>query len=767
MLEHKTVWILALTLLISGHAWGEEPLVRRAAPILLTFDIELESDIEFFRELDPPAPCTLFVTGRFAETYPDVVRKWSEQHEIACHTMTHPHLTELDRDQQFQEIHDSAEAIYKATGTYPIGFRAPYLESNADTHEILSELGFRYQSSTCEINHRDSSDEALLEFPISDSTYKDRIEVASDYNMYTGGQLDDDETLEFLVKLYNERRLTGRPLVVLLHPHQAIKHASVLKRLITYAQKGAANFTCFRDWLADADSVPVQRRAAWVSRDAFVYEPTDLVRFAGKLGLTDLIVNAYDPAEGALFGEGRPSNTFFTGMVDAGKKAGIKIHAWVPLCFDPYRLKSHPEWGMVDPSGKRSTEWICPTNQDWRKELVDTLSELMGHYAIDGLQFDYLRFPNADVCRCSTCLQELSRRSGTNWRLDQPLVENSRMQTTWLHYRTDLIHELTTQLVTLLRKMDPRLTISAAVKPEGAINFEGVQIYGQSYELLAPLLDFLAPMAYHQLEQKPIDWVRAVQISGQWRAGFTPIWNGIQAFEEPHYPPMGQPEFAQLLDSMQTGSQGVALFSLGPLLSIVTGNGQNPNMTQGTDELVRRWSLGQKVSTPDVEESLSRLTRATPRTRPTRTPTGATSIWGWLGGLLGGATLVALGWALQVRWKAPLDPVFPELPLATLETLAAEPQLTGTQCALVMQSLRTLKPQDLEHIPITKWDLFVAKRLEEALTVACPFCDALNEGLWLQPVIVCTACHHRFPIHQSAVVKVSRASSADLTLKAS
>jgi hypothetical protein len=65
-----------------------------------------------------------------------------------------------------------------------------------------------------------------------------------------------------------------------------------------------------------------------------------------------------------------------------------------------------------------------------------------------------------------------------------------------------------------------------------------VKLYGQSYRELSPLLDFVSPMAYHQLEGEPVAWVRAVQISARWRSGSTPVWHGIQAYLAVEHPPM-------------------------------------------------------------------------------------------------------------------------------------------------------------------------------------------------------------------------------------
>jgi peptidoglycan/xylan/chitin deacetylase (PgdA/CDA1 family) len=696
----RFLWICGIVLFCTGRVAGADDRTRQT-PVLLTFDVEIEADIAALRDLNPPGSCTLFVTGEFAQAHPDLVRDWSQRHEIACHTMTHPHLPQLDAAKQFAEIRDSAEAIRKATGLFPLGFRAPYLESNDETREALVQLGFRYQSSAWEINHRDKSDATLLEFPISDGRFKDRITVAGDYNLFDSDHMTDEDALTFLLKLYNEHRMSGYPLVILLHPHLAAAHAGVFKKFIERGQQTGAGWTCFRDWLRGAAAVPIKHRAAWVDVDATVYEPEDLVGQARRIGLTDLIVKAYDPYDGALYGPGRENDAFFNGIIDEAHRAGMRVHAWFPICFDPQRLKKHPEWGMVDANGLRSTEWVCPTNTAWRQEFLAIFKDLLDHYGVDGIHFDYIRFPNAEVCQCPACRKELSRRASVAWPLGLELIDQSDTQAAWFDYRSDLIHDLTEEFATAIRKCQEGVIVSAALKPEGAINFDGVKLYGQSYRELAPLLDFVAPMAYHQLEGEPVGWVKAVQLSARWRSGFTPVWHGIQAYEDREHPPMDLGEFGRLLDSMGSGSDGVALFAFGPMLSLVTEAESHANMPQGADELVRRWVLGQKVATTGATAPAARPDVVDVRSRPAGgTATHASDRamqHNWFWGAFSGAVAIGLLWAVRSRAREPI-PIFPELPLSVLDALAAEPNMTGPLAAMIVRRLRQLRPADLDRI---------------------------------------------------------------------
>lgn len=98
---------------------------------------------------------TIFVTGRFATDYPDIVRlAAADDHEIGNHTFTHPHLTTwaTDRSNRVRpgvgraflqdELRRTAEAIEAAIGRPPSRFwRAPYGEHNATIRGWAEELG--------------------------------------------------------------------------------------------------------------------------------------------------------------------------------------------------------------------------------------------------------------------------------------------------------------------------------------------------------------------------------------------------------------------------------------------------------------------------------------------------------------------------------------------------------------------------------------------------------------------------------------------------
>jgi len=111
--------------------------------------------LELFRRHDVRA--TFFVLGYCAEMYPDLIAEiHANGHEIACHSYFHRRVDQLDPQEFRLDTRRAVNAIVKACGDRPIGYRAPSWSINDSVpwaFEILSELGFEYDSSIFPIKH--------------------------------------------------------------------------------------------------------------------------------------------------------------------------------------------------------------------------------------------------------------------------------------------------------------------------------------------------------------------------------------------------------------------------------------------------------------------------------------------------------------------------------------------------------------------------------------------------------------------------------------
>jgi len=81
---------------------------------------------------------TFYVIGRSVDAHPDIARRIvAEGHEIANHTYTHPHLTQIGAARLDQEIIKTTDAIVRATGRRPTNMRPPYGSINARVEQSM------------------------------------------------------------------------------------------------------------------------------------------------------------------------------------------------------------------------------------------------------------------------------------------------------------------------------------------------------------------------------------------------------------------------------------------------------------------------------------------------------------------------------------------------------------------------------------------------------------------------------------------------------
>ena len=74
---------------------------------------------------------TFFLVDIWVKAYPDLVREIAARgHEIGNHSTSHPHMSELSREQIVQELATQADHVQQLTGVRPTLFRPPYGDYN-------------------------------------------------------------------------------------------------------------------------------------------------------------------------------------------------------------------------------------------------------------------------------------------------------------------------------------------------------------------------------------------------------------------------------------------------------------------------------------------------------------------------------------------------------------------------------------------------------------------------------------------------------------
>lgn len=87
---------------------------------------------------------TWFVSGIWAERYPELLRAVNAaSHQIGNHSMTHPHMTQLNAEQMRSEIARATQAIESRVAQRVTLFRPPFGEYNQTLLNVAAEQGLR------------------------------------------------------------------------------------------------------------------------------------------------------------------------------------------------------------------------------------------------------------------------------------------------------------------------------------------------------------------------------------------------------------------------------------------------------------------------------------------------------------------------------------------------------------------------------------------------------------------------------------------------
>ena len=87
---------------------------------------------------------TFFLCGVWVNAYPDYVKMIAAAgHEIGNHSLSHPHMNTLSREEVQQEISSLDDTIEQLTGSRCTLFRAPFGEYNNTVVTAVREIGYQ------------------------------------------------------------------------------------------------------------------------------------------------------------------------------------------------------------------------------------------------------------------------------------------------------------------------------------------------------------------------------------------------------------------------------------------------------------------------------------------------------------------------------------------------------------------------------------------------------------------------------------------------
>ncbi len=371
----------------------------------------------------------------------------------------------------------------------------------------------------------ESLDAALVEY---DKLCEVMATFTSDYN--TKQNLAKDTQNGELPEMSPERQLELRNIVA---------RANVLKRL--FADIYIRSFASLPKYDRNAQDVANRGevRAWWEHAGTGIY-PGDwdrTVRELAEAGFTHIIPNMLWAGSAHYASDYLPSDAVYEKYGDqiaqavaAGKKYGVEVHVW-KVC---YNLATAPQ-AFVDQmvaAGRTQVKadgtpekWLCPSHPENIELEIDSMCEIVEKYDVDGIHFDYIRYPSDDVCFCDGCRQRFESQTGVqveHWPRD---CVNGPLQEAYIDWRCEQITHVVAAVHERAKKIRPEIQISAAVFPLYPSCRRGVLQDWKEW-VAAGYLDFLCPMSYNA---NPVAFEAWIERELEQVANKIPVYPGIGA----------------------------------------------------------------------------------------------------------------------------------------------------------------------------------------------------------------------------------------------
>lgn len=215
--------------------------------------------------------------------------------------------------------------------------------------------------------------------------------------------------------------------------------------------------------------------------------------------------------------------------LEACRKFKIQVHVWkvnwnlgraAPKEFID-RMRS--EGRLQASSSGKEEPWLCPSHPDNQELEIASMVEVARNYEVDGIHFDYIRYPDSDHCYCAGCKERFQKACGTTltqWPKDGS--KESPLYGQWLEWRRGHITRVVKAVSEQARAVRPGIKISAAVFPNWSSERDSI---GQDWKLWCEkgYLDFVCPMDYTPSNR---NFENRVMQQVQW-AGRIPCYPGI------------------------------------------------------------------------------------------------------------------------------------------------------------------------------------------------------------------------------------------------
>lgn len=270
--------------------------------------------------------------------------------------------------------------------------------------------------------------------------------------------------------------------------------------------------------------------------------------------------------------------------IEEGRARGMEIHGWVENFFigdsgtrngGPVYAKK-PEWLLLSRKGDNfqyvdmydiNYYFANPALPEVRDFIMEIYAELVKKYDIDGLQLDYVRYPEVgdgtnDFGYDPYTRELFEKESGTDPMNVRP---GDELWEKWCEFRANIINTFVYRVVSEVRALKPEIRISADVWPNYAQGPTAMMQEPAKW-VTKGYIDNIIPMSYTpDVDSTREDAVNTLAFAG----GHSYVTMGLGTY----LGLSGEVLLGQMRASNDSGAHGTALFEYESLMSAGYGDG--------------------------------------------------------------------------------------------------------------------------------------------------------------------------------------------------
>lgn len=204
-------------------------------------------------------------------------------------------------------------------------------------------------------------------------------------------------------------------------------------------------------------------------------------------------------------------------FISEAHKRGIKVTAWTNtlIAGDGSSNAFYNNWlqkGINGENNQGGMYFIDISNPDAQVFLKNVFQELAGDYMLDGIEFDFIRFPSGNI---STKTGDISSQTGlSDWGYTETFIEGFKkvnpftgdfktkvlkeetFRNQWMEYKRAFLSDFVKELVTTIRSARQTITMCAAVM-SNITSARNTYLQDWQYWVEQGWIDVLDPMIYN------------------------------------------------------------------------------------------------------------------------------------------------------------------------------------------------------------------------------------------------------------------------------